>query len=258
MRTPLIAGNWKMYNTIAEARHLVSEMVPGLQAIKSVEKVLCPPFTSLLAVRSLLEGTEIGLGGQDVYWEASGAFTGEVSPTMLAELCQYVIIGHSERRAYFGESDVSVNRKVHASLAHRLKPIVCVGETLDENEAGKTTEVVTRQVKVGLQGLDSSTIGLGDGNISIIIAYEPIWAIGTGRAATAEDANGVVANVIRPILKEMFNETIAQAIRVLYGGSVKASNAGEFFQQPEIDGALVGGASLKASEFVSIVQAASR
>lgn len=258
MRTPLIAGNWKMYNTIAEARHLVSEMVPGLQAIKSVEKVLCPPFTSLLAVRSLLEGTEIGLGGQDVYWETSGAFTGEVSPTMLAELCQYVIIGHSERRAYFGESDVSVNRKVHASLAHRLKPIVCVGETLDENEAGKTTEVVTRQVKVGLQGLDSSTIGLGDGNISIIIAYEPVWAIGTGRAATAEDANGVVANVIRPILKEMFNETIAQAIRVLYGGSVKASNAGEFFQQPEIDGALVGGASLKASEFVSIVQAASR
>ncbi len=258
MRTPLIAGNWKMYNTIAEARHLVSEMVPGLQAIKSVEKVLCPPFTSLLAVRSLLEGTEIGLGGQDVYWEASGAFTGEVSPTMLAELCQYVIIGHSERRAYFGESDVSVNRKVHASLAHRLKPIVCVGETLDENEAGKTTEVVTRQVKVGLQGLDSSTIGLGDGTISIIIAYEPVWAIGTGRAATAEDANGVVANVIRPILKEMFNETIAQAIRVLYGGSVKASNAGEFFQQPEIDGALVGGASLKATEFVSIVQAASR
>lgn len=258
MRTPIIAGNWKMYNTIAEARHLVSEMVPGLQAIKSVEKVLCPPFTSLLAVRSLLEGTEIGLGGQDVYWEASGAFTGEVSPTMLAELCQYVIIGHSERRAYFGESDVSVNRKVHASLAHRLKPIVCVGETLDENEAGKTTEVVTRQVKVGLQGLDSSTIGLGDGNISIIIAYEPVWAIGTGRAATAEDANGVVANVIRPILKEMFNETIAQAIRVLYGGSVKASNAGEFFQQPEIDGALVGGASLKATEFVSIVQAASR
>lgn len=258
MRTPLIAGNWKMYNTIAEARHLVSEMVPGLQAIKSVEKVLCPPFTSLLAVRSLLEGTEIGLGGQDVYWETSGAFTGEISPTMLAELCQYVIIGHSERRAYFGESDVSVNRKVHASLAHRLKPIVCVGETLDENEAGKTTEVVTRQVKVGLQGLDSSTIGLGDGNISIIIAYEPVWAIGTGRAATAEDANGVVANVIRPILKEMFNETIAQAIRVLYGGSVKASNAGEFFQQPEIDGALVGGASLKASEFVSIVQAASR
>lgn len=258
MRTPFIAGNWKMYNTIAEARHLVSEMVPGLQAIKSVEKVLCPPFTSLLAVRSLLEGTEIGLGGQDVYWETSGAFTGEVSPTMLAELCQYVIIGHSERRAYFGESDVSVNRKVHASLAHRLKPIVCVGETLDENEAGKTTEVVTRQVKVGLQGLDSSTIGLGDGNISIIIAYEPVWAIGTGRAATAEDANGVVANVIRPILKEMFNETIAQAIRVLYGGSVKASNAGEFFQQPEIDGALVGGASLKASEFVSIVQAASR
>ena len=257
-RRPFIAGNWKMYNTIAEARHLVSEMVPGLQAIKAVEKVLCPPFTSLLAVRSLLEGTDIGLGGQDVYWEASGAFTGEISPTMLAELCQYVIIGHSERRAYFGESDVSVNRKVHASLAHRLKPIVCVGETLEENEAGKTTEVVTRQLKVGLQGLDSNTIDVGNGYISIVIAYEPVWAIGTGKAATAEDANLVVANVIRPILKELFSESIAQAIRVLYGGSVKASNAGEFFQQPEIDGSLVGGASLKASEFVSIVQAASR
>ena len=258
MRTPFIAGNWKMYNTIAEARHLVSEMVPGLQAVKAVEKVLCPPFTSLLAVRALLEDTDIGLGGQDVYWEASGAFTGEISPTMLAELCQYVIIGHSERRAYFGETDVSVNRKVHAALAHRLTPIVCVGETLEENEAGRTTEVVFRQVKVGLQGLDLSSIQVGDGSMSLVIAYEPVWAIGTGRASTPEDANAVVADVIRPTLEGMFSESIAQAIRVLYGGSVKASNAGEFFQQPGIDGALVGGASLKVSEFISIVQAASQ
>lgn len=258
MRTPFIAGNWKMYNTVAEARHLVSEMVPGLQSVKAVEKVLCPPFTSLLAVRALLEGTDIGLGGQDVYWEASGAFTGEISPTMLAELCQYVIIGHSERRGYFGETDVSVNRKIHASLAHRLTPIVCVGETLEENEAGRTTEVVSRQIQVGMQGLDLSSSGLGEGNLSLIIAYEPVWAIGTGRAATPEDANAVVADVIRPTLEGMFNESVAQAIRVLYGGSVKASNAGDFFQQPDIDGALVGGASLNASEFVSIVQAASR
>ena len=258
MRTPFVAGNWKMFNTVAEARHLVSEMVPGLQAIKAVEKVLCPPFTALLAVRSLLEGTDIGLGGQDVYLEATGAYTGEISPTMLAELCQYVIIGHSERRAYFGESDISVNRKVHASLAHRLTPIVCVGETLEENEGGRTTEVVSRQVNVGLQGLDIGSIETGEGNISLVIAYEPVWAIGTGRAATTEDANAVVAEVIRPTLERMFNQSIAQAIRILYGGSVKASNAGEFFQQPDVDGALVGGASLMASEFVAIVQAASR
>lgn len=258
MRTPFIAGNWKMYNTVAEARHLVSEMVPGLQAIIGVEKVLCPPFTALLAVRALLEGTDIGLGAQDMYWEPSGAFTGEVSPPMLAELCQYVIIGHSERRTYFGETDETVNRKVHAAIAHGLTPIVCVGETLDENEAGRTSEIVSRQVRQGLYGLDLSSIGEGQGDTSLVIAYEPVWAIGTGRAATAEGANLVVSEVIRPALLEMFGEQVSQAVRVLYGGSVKASIAAEFFSQPDIDGALVGGASLKVSEFVPIVQAASR
>lgn len=250
MRQPFVAGNWKMYKTIAEARHLVSELVPGLQAVKGVEKVLCPPFTALLAVRSLLEGTDIGLGAQNLHWEASGAFTGEISPLMVAELCQYVIIGHSERRAYFGETDASVNRKVQAALLHGLKPIVCVGETLEEYESERTTEVVSRQVRDGLARLD-----LSDGNL-LIIAYEPVWAIGTGRAATPEGANAVIGDVIRTSLADLFGETIAAEMRVLYGGSVKASNAGEFFVQPEIDGALVGGASLKADEFVPIVQAA--
>jgi len=256
MRKPLVAGNWKMYNTIAEARHLVSEMVPGLQAIIGVERVLCPPFTALLAVRALLEGTDIGLGAQNMYWEASGAFTGEISPLMLAEICQYVIIGHSERRTYFGETDDGVNKKVHSAIAHRLTPIVCVGETLAENEAERTAEVVTRQVHQGLRGLDMSTAG--EGTSLLVIAYEPVWAIGTGRAATAEGANAVIADVIRPALAELFGEQVAQEIRVLYGGSVKASIATEFFQQQDIDGALVGGASLKVSEFLSIVQAASR
>lgn len=250
MRQPFVAGNWKMYKTIAEARHLVSELVPGLQAAKGVEKVLCPPFTALLAVRSLLEGTDIGLGAQNLHWEASGAFTGEISPLMVAELCQYVIIGHSERRAYFGETDAGVNRKVQSALLHGIKPIVCVGETLEEYESERTMEVVSRQVRDGLARLD-----LSDGNL-LIIAYEPVWAIGTGRAATPEGANAVIADVIRTSLADLFGETIAGEIRVLYGGSVKASNAGEFFVQPEIDGALVGGASLKADEFVPIVQAA--
>ena len=251
MRKPFVAGNWKMYNTVAEARHLVSELVPGLQVFDGVEKVLCPPFTSLLAVRALLEGTSIGLGAQNMHWEPSGAFTGEVSPPMAAELCQYVIIGHSERRAFFGETDETVNRKVQAALAHGLAPIVCVGETLEENEAGRTAEGVSRQLSEGL-----ARLGLSEGSSPIIVAYEPVWAIGTGRAATAEGANAVVFEVIRPALAELFSDPIAQSTRVLYGGSVKGSNAAEFFSQPEIDGALVGGASLKAADFIPIVQAA--
>ena len=250
MRKPFVAGNWKMFKTVAEARHLVSELVPGLQAIDDVERVLCPPYTTLLAVKALLEGTDIGLGAQNLYWEESGAFTGEISPSMVAELCQYVIIGHSERRAYFGETDQTVNRKVQAALAHGLTPIVCVGETLEENEGGKTAEVVSGQVQNGLARLD-----LDDGN-AIVLAYEPVWAIGTGKAATAEGANQVIAEVIRRALGDIFGEAFAQEVRVLYGGSVKANNAAEFFTQPDIDGALVGGASLNAGEFVPIAQAA--
>jgi len=253
MRKPFVAGNWKMYKTVAETRHLVSELVPGLQAIHSVEKVLCPPFTSLLAASSLLEGTEIGLGAQNMHWEASGAFTGEVSPAMVAEFCHYVIIGHSERRTYFGETDETVNMKVRAALKHGLIPIVCVGETLQENEAGRTAAVVTHQMSDGLVGVGLAST---DGNVPLVIAYEPVWAIGTGRAATGEGANTVVREYIRSVLAEKFGPEVAEAVRVLYGGSVKSDNAAEFFAQPEIDGALVGGASLKAGDFVRIVQAA--
>jgi triosephosphate isomerase len=252
MRKPFVAGNWKMFKTVAEARHLVSELVPALQAIQGVEKVLCPPFTSLLAVAALLEGTDIGLGAQNMHWELSGAFTGEVSPTMLAELCQYVILGHSERRLYFGETDETVNRKLQAALAHELTPIVCVGETLAEYEAGRTAEVVARQMRLGLAGLSLAA----EGGAPLVIAYEPVWAIGTGRAATAEGAVKVIREVIRPALAELFGSATAQMVRVLYGGSVNAKNAAEFFAEAEIDGALVGGASLKATEFTQIVQAA--
>jgi len=239
-----------MYKTVSEARHLVSEMVPGLQAVSGVDKVLCPPFIDLLAIAALLEGTDIGLGAQNMHWEASGAFTGEVSPPMVAELCKYVILGHSERRAYFGETDATVNRKVQAALAHNLVPIVCVGETLTEYEAGRTNEVVFRQMKLGLTGIE-----LPDGN-ALVVAYEPVWAIGTGRAATGKGANAVVADVIRVALAEQFGSQVSQEVRVLYGGSVKGDNAAEFFAEPEIDGALVGGASLKAPDFIRIVQAA--
>lgn len=254
MRTPFVAGNWKMNKTVAEARHLVSELVPGLQAVGGIEKVLCPPFPALMPVAALLEGTSIGLGAQNMYWEASGAYTGEVSPSMVAELCKYVILGHSERRAYFGETDDTVNRKVGAALAHNLVPILCVGETLDENEAGRTAEVVGRQVRQGLAGLTG--LAETESGVPLVIAYEPVWAIGTGKAATAEGANAVIADVIRAALADMFGGSFAQAVRVLYGGSVKGSNAAEFFTQPDIDGALVGGASLKADDFVQIAQAA--
>jgi triosephosphate isomerase len=250
MRRPFVAGNWKMFNTSAEARVLIADLLPGLSAIQGVEIVLCPPFTSILPVAALLEGTSIGVGAQNMYWEASGAYTGEVAPPMLAEFCKYVIIGHSERRAFFGENDTSVNRKVKSALDYSLVPIMCVGETLAENEAGITREVVSRQVKEGLNGIDTKFIE------SIVIAYEPVWAIGTGRAATAEGANAVIADIIRVVLGLMYDNGVAHKVRVLYGGSVKATNAGEFFRQADIDGALVGGASLKASEFIPIVKAA--
>jgi triosephosphate isomerase len=254
MRKPFVAGNWKMHKTVAEARQLVSELVPGLQSIQAVDKVLCPPFISLVAVAALLEGTDIGLGAQNMHWELSGAYTGEVSPPMVAEICRYVILGHSERRTFFGETDESVNRKVQSALVHGLIPIVCVGETLEENEAGRTNEVVSRQVRLGLADI-KDMIEPGSGS-SLVVAYEPIWAIGSGRAATPADASKVIGGVIRPALADLFDEQTAQAVRVLYGGSVNGSNAAEFFTEPEIDGSLVGGASLKVADFTQIVQAA--
>lgn len=250
MRIPIVAGNWKMNKTVEEARPLVFEMSQKLRQIQGVEKVLCPPFPALLPVSALLQGTDIGLGAQNLHWEERGAFTGEVSPNMVAEFCQYVILGHSERRAYFGETDDRVNKKVRAALAHDLTPIVCVGETLDEYESGRTGEVVRRQMSRALADVDPAKAS------RLIIAYEPVWAIGTGKASSGENANAVVADHIRLTLASLFGAETAQAIRVQYGGSVTAANAAEFFGQPEIDGALVGGASLKVDEFVAIVQAA--
>ena len=252
MRKPFVAGNWKMNKTIAEARSLVSEMTPILGGITEVEKVLCPPFMAIFPVGALLQGTNIGLGAQNMYWEAKGAFTGEVAPGMVAEFCMYIIVGHSERRTYFSETDETVNKKTAAALSAKLIPIVCVGETLGEYESGRTAEVVSRQIRVGLKGLSPEFAA------QCVVAYEPVWAIGTGRASTSENANAVIRDFIRKPLSEMYGEQTAQSVRVLYGGSVTAANAAEFFGQPEIDGALVGGASLKVDEFVAIVQAAAK
>jgi triosephosphate isomerase len=240
--------------SVADARHLVSEMVPGLQSKIGVDKVVCPPYTALLAVASLLEGSDIHLGAQNMYWEAAGAYTGEVSPKMISEFCEYVILGHSERRAYFNETDQDVNRKVQAAFDHGLTPIMCVGETLEDYESNRTFDVVFRQVNLGLSGIEFE---LGESKFpNLVIAYEPIWAIGTGRAATPQDANRVIAEVVRTALAELYGDNIAQKIRVLYGGSVNGENAKDFFVQSEIDGALVGGASLKATEFIQITNAA--
>lgn len=252
MRKPFVAGNWKMNKTVAQARALVQELLPGLQAVPSVERVLCPPYMALSAAADLLQGSGLGLGAQNLHWEASGAYTGEVSPAMVKELCDYVIIGHSERRAYFGETDESVNRKVKAALAIGLTPIVCVGETLAENESGQTAAVISRQMLDGLKDLTPEQ------GAALVIAYEPVWAIGTGRAASGPIANAVLADIIRPALTTLFGAEVAQGVRILYGGSVTAANAAEFFGQPEIDGALVGGASLKPAEFIGIVQAAAK
>ncbi|HSQ40486.1 MAG TPA: triose-phosphate isomerase [Anaerolineales bacterium] len=249
MRTPLVAGNWKMNKTVAEARDLAFKMAIPLREIQGVEKVICPPFLSLVAVSSVLVGTDIGLGAQNMHWEAKGAFTGEVAPNMVAEFCRYVILGHSERRTYFGETDESVNKKVRAAQAVDLTPIVCVGETLAQYESNQTGEVVAHQIRAGLAGTDSTYAS------RLVVAYEPIWAIGTGRASTADNAEGVVRNLIRPALTELFGADAAQSIRVLYGGSVTAANAAEYFASPEIDGALVGGASLKVDEFLAITKA---
>lgn len=245
MRLPLIAGNWKMNTTVAEAVALVRTMLPGLDRINNVERVLCPPFVSLASVKELLKGSTVGLGAQNLFYEAKGAYTGEISPLMVADLCEYVIIGHSERRQYFNETGEVVNKKVIAALKVGLKPILCIGERLEENEAGKTAEVVTGQLK-------SSLAAVG-GIEGLVIAYEPVWAIGTGRAATGEQANKTIA-LIRRNVADLYGDESARKMRILYGGSVTAANAPEFMRQPEIDGALVGGASLKADEFPSIVR----
>ncbi len=245
MRVPMIVGNWKMNTTLSGAVELVNKMLRELDEIGNVDKVLCPPFISLAEIGKLIKGSSIKLGAQNVYFAEKGAYTGEISPLMLAELCEFVIIGHSERRQYFNETGEIVNKKVMAALKVGLKPILCVGERLTENEAGRTEEVVTGQVK-------SSLAGINDIN-GLTIAYEPVWAIGTGKAATGEQANETIG-LIRRTISKLYGEKVARDLRILYGGSVTADNATEFMQQSEIDGALVGGASLKADQFLSIVR----
>ncbi len=244
MRIPMIAGNWKMNTTVGEAAELVRTMQDELDKIANVDKVICPPFVSLAAVRELIKGSSIKLGAQNLFFAEKGAYTGEISPLMVADLCEFVIIGHSERRQYFNETGEVVNKKIVAALKTGLKPILCVGERLEENEAGRTEEVVTGQLGSSLTGIDYIN--------GLVIAYEPIWAIGTGRAATGEQANGTIS-LIRRNVSKLYSDGIAQDMRILYGGSVTAANTTEFMEQPEIDGALVGGASLKATDFLSIV-----
>ena len=250
MRKPMVAGNWKMNKGLYETRDLIREMVPVLRQVEGVDVVICPPFVGLGVAQREVEGSVIKIGAQNLHWEESGAFTGEISAGMLKELVEFVILGHSERRAMFGETDETVNKKVKAALAHGLQPIVCVGETLEENQGGITADVVGRQVRADLAGLDAQQAE------RIVIAYEPVWAIGTGLAATPEGANAVHRDVIRPILRELFGTEVGDGLRILYGGSVNPGNAAELFGQSDIDGGLIGGASLKAESFIALVRAA--
>lgn len=250
MRRIFVAGNWKMNKTGAEALALVQGLLPELAGFSRIDLAVCPPFPYLSALQAALQGSNVGLGAQNLYWEASGAYTGEVAPAMVAEFCQYVILGHSERRTLFGETDETVNRRVKAALAAGLTPIMCVGETLAENEAGQTSAVVTRQLQGGLDGLSAGEAA------GIVIAYEPVWAIGTGRAATSQQAQDVHHDVVRATLRGLFGAATAEAMRIQYGGSVNAKNAAELFAMPDIDGALVGGASLKVPDFTAIAAAA--
>lgn len=248
LRKPIIAGNWKMHKTISEALTLVQELGSLVADAQNTEVVVCPTFTALSAVAAVLANTNIHLGAQNMHWENKGAFTGEIAPVMLKDIgCRYVIIGHSERRQYFAETDDSVNKKVKAALSNDLIPIMCVGETLEQREAGSTEEVVGIQVKAGLSGLDADQVA------GIVIAYEPIWAIGTGKTASADDANAVCA-FIRKTVAGLCGTDSAAKIRIQYGGSVKAENIAELMAKSDIDGALVGGAALDAAGFSKIVK----
>ncbi|MCM8813633.1 MAG: triose-phosphate isomerase [Candidatus Omnitrophica bacterium] len=250
MRRRIIAGNWKMNKTIPEALELVRELRLGLKDCANVEVVVCPPFTTLSIVGQEIEGTAMSLGAQNVFWEEKGAYTGEISPHMLRDAhCRYVIIGHSERRHIFRETDEQVNRKIRAALGAELTPIVCVGERLEERQANKTFEVISGQLRGGFASLQSAEMQ------RIVIAYEPVWAIGTGQNATPAQAQEVHA-FIRNWLVKAFDKDTGAAMRIQYGGSVTAENSAALIGQPDVDGALVGGASLKAESFLKIVQAA--
>lgn len=252
MRTPIIAANWKMnLGSVEEAVAFVRSISHPLNEIDGVDRVLCPPFTVLYPIAEILLPLDIGLGAQNMHWEDKGAHTGEISPTMISGICQYVILGHSERRAAASleDSDEGINRKVLAALSYNLTPILCVGENLAQNEAGETHNFVDGQIRSGFNGLTSEQA------TKCVVAYEPIWAIGTGKAATPTDVNRIIGLTVRGALSDMFGDETAQRIRVQYGGSVNSGNISSFMVMPEIDGALVGGASLKA-DFVDLVRGA--
>jgi triosephosphate isomerase len=252
MRTPLVLGNWKMHGTIAEARALAGAVRDGLKRPRGVEVAVCPPFTALAAVGETLVGSPIGLGAQTCHHEASGAHTGEIAPPMLVELgCRYVLLGHSERRKEMGETDEQISKKMHAGLAHGLTPVLCVGETGEERRQGLTFTTVEGQLRAGVAGLSPELIGKS------VLAYEPVWAIGTGVNATPAQASEV-HGYLRGLVSEVASKEIAQSVRILYGGSVKADNAEVLFAEADIDGGLIGGASLKAPEFIAIVRKAAR
>ena len=250
MRTPIVAGNWKMNVGPSEAGELATAIRNAVEGVSGVEVVVCPPFTSIAAVSAALGVAPVTIGGQNCYTKASGAFTGEISPQMLQDAgCVWVIIGHSERRQYFAETDAFLNEKLRFALSCGIKVMFCVGETLEEREAGQMNDVLRRQVLEGLEGLSEADFE------RVVIAYEPVWAIGTGVTASPEQAQEAHA-FVRGLLSEGFGETVAQATRIQYGGSVKADNASELMAQPDVDGALVGGASLQAESFAAIVKAA--
>lgn len=249
MRTPIIAGNWKMFKTVGEAVAFVNE-VKGKAEVDGVESVICAPFTNLPALVEAVKGTRLKIGAQNMHWEESGAFTGEISGAMLKDLgVEYVVLGHSERRAYFAETDETVNKKVHAAFKYGLTPIICVGEKLEEREAGNTKQVCKEQTEAALQGLTAEQVA------QAVIAYEPIWAIGTGKSSTAEDANEVI-RYIRELVQNQFGNDAAERIRIQYGGSVKPGNVREYLSQSDIDGALVGGASLEPASYTQLVEGA--
>jgi len=249
MRIPVIAGNWKMNKNIVESVSLVKELKDFVRGIEGVDIVVCPPFTSLWVVKEIINGTNIHLGAQNMFWEIKGAFTGETSPPMIKDVgCEYVILGHSERRQYFKETSEEVSRKTEAALSVNLTPIVCVGENLEEKESGKTESIIEQEIKVLFSKIDSTLAA------RIIIAYEPIWAIGTGRSSSSQDAN-LIIKFIRELFSSKYGSKIAERIRILYGGSVNPKNIDEFVNESEIDGALVGGASLNTLSFSQIVKA---
>ncbi len=251
MRTPIIAGNWKMHLNADDAVSFIKELEPKLAPISAVERVVCPTYIALPGVAAELSGSEVKVGAQDVHWEESGAYTSQISPTMLQGLVEYVIIGHSETRAYQDVTDEKVNRKAKSALAHNLKPIIAVGESLEQNEAGETKDFVSGQVRAALDGISA------DDMANVVIAYEPIWAIGTGKSASGEIANNI-CKMIRDTIRELYDDSVADALRIQYGGSVKPNNMSEYMSQPDIDGALVGGASLKVDDFTILVEIAAK